>query len=153
MAMTVCTIYFVYYFGILASQIRGIGINETIEKRRNAFIYPIMAAWRLISPVAAPRPSVELISKFPIAQGMANTFANSDRGMPNSTLLIKVDWMTTATDMDMNKDDPKLRSIWNTAVASSRYAGLTVENIIKVNGTQVKPIPTPCKTPVQATPK
>ena len=59
----------------------------------------------------------------------------------------------TATDMDMNKDDPKLRSIWNTAVASSRYAGLTVENIIKVNGTQVRPIPTPCKTLVQATPK
>ena len=90
-AMTACTIYFVYYFGILASQIRGIGINETIEKRRNALIYPIIVAWRLISPVAAPSPSVELISKFPVAHGMVNTFANSDSGMLNSTLLMKVD--------------------------------------------------------------
>ena len=43
-AVTACAIYFVHYFGIRASQIRGIGINETIEKRRNALIYPIMAA-------------------------------------------------------------------------------------------------------------
>ena len=84
---------------------------------------------------------------------MVSTFENSERGMPNSALLIKVDWITTATDMDMNNEEAKFRNMWNTAVASSRYAGFTVENIIRVKGTQVKPMPTPCRTPVQATPK
>ena len=50
----------------------------------------------------------------------------------------------SATAIEMNRLEPKLRNRWNTDMASARNCGGSVQNVITVSGTHDTPIDMPC---------